>query len=348
MKCLERFKRKMELSGGSIRGENIQSSRKLLSEVFDDDAAYTLGLYRWRLGLKNYDGEEPVRIRLDGRKQSNANGITIKFQSEIDTPIVVGDVLYDSLNDEYLLCTEAFLIGDIHYEGVFSLCNWMLRWQLKGTGEIVDYPCHTMNATQYNSGEESNKQFTVGSSQHMIKLPYDENTVALKSPQRFYLDRDKKNPLTYIVTQNDTTSFYFGKKGIVRVTVYEHAGDPARDRPDLGVCDYMDIESIGKVENENDGLRAEIVYDSSVITSGGDTQKYCGYFYDENGNAIEAEYKWSFICPFESDLDVRKDGNAIYISIDNDAFVDEDFKLILQDEYEQYYADLILHVRSLL
>ena len=193
MKCLDKFNKKMILSGGSLRNENIKNSQELLRETFADDASFSLGVYLWELGLKSYDDRESIQIRLYKRSFSNANGVSVKFQTLIETPIIVGDIIYDSIADEYLICTESFNIDGIHWQGKFTLCNWILKWQNKN-GDILEYPCHDINSTQYNSGEQSNKQFTIGSSQHMITLPCDENTVVLSSPQRFFLDKNVVNP----------------------------------------------------------------------------------------------------------------------------------------------------------
>ena len=170
MKCLDRFNRKMSLSGGSLRNENIMNSRELLKETFADDASFNFGIYFWEVGLKSYEGRESLGIRLYDKSFSNANGSTVKFQTLIDSPVIVGDVLYDSMADEYLICTESFNIDNIHWQGKLTLCNWFLKWQNKN-GDILEYPCNDINSTQYNSGERSNEQFTVGSSQHMITLP---------------------------------------------------------------------------------------------------------------------------------------------------------------------------------
>ena len=345
MKSLDRFKLKMKLSGGSLRNENINNSRKLLEEVFEDDASFSLGIYFWELGVKDYEERETIKIRLFDRKYSNANGVTVAFQTMIDCPVVVGDVIYDSLADEYLICTEAFNIDSVHYQGKFTLCNWMLRWQLKD-GTIVDYPCYNMNSTQYNSGETSNKQFTVSSSQHTLTLPYDENTVVLNSPQRFYLDRNPIKPITYIVTQNDTTSNYYGKKGVVKVTVVEYAEDTHRDRPDLGICDYVEV-------NKPDvPTGAKILYTTKVIKSGGDSQVFTGKFYDDEGNEIaDTECHWEVVCDFADELKIERigqSGNQIKIGIDNDDCVDEEVKLILSDAENQYSDSLIIKIESLL
>lgn len=349
MKCLDKFNKKMKFSGNSLRNENIKNSQELLRETFANDASLALGIYLWELGLKSYDDKESLMIRLYKRSFSNANGVTIKFQTLIDTPIVVGDVIYNSITDEYLICTESFNIDNIHWQGKFTLCNWILKWQSKN-GDILEYPCHDINSTQYNSGEQSNKQFTIGSSQHMITLPCDENTVILSSPQRFFLDKNMENPTSFIVTQNDTTSYNYGKKGLVKVTLYECAVNNDTDRFDLGICDYIDKDMI-KTDNANDIFisKSVISYDTSVIKSGGDLQVFTGKFFDNDGKEVaDIVPKWEIICDFKNILDIKESENQISIGIDNDAYIDEEFKLILSDVNGNYSSDLIVQIESLL
>lgn len=349
MKSLDRFKRKMSTSGDSLRSEAIYNSRMLLEEVFDDDASCARGIYMWEQGKKDYENDTQIRIRLFKREFSAANGVRVKFQTLIDSPIVVGDILYNSKDDEYLICTESFNIDDVHWQGRLTLCNWILKWQKKD-GTILEYPCHDMNTTQYNSGEQSNKQFTIGSSQHMLTMPYDENTVVLKSPQRFFLDRDMENPTTFMVTQNDTTSYYFGKKGLVKVTVTECAIDWDEDNLELGICDYRSNDDLA-IDTGEDNLvsKSVISYDTTVIKSGGSSQTFKAKFFDENGNEVKGMVPiWRFICSFQDSLDVEYGDDSITIGIDDDRFIDEDFKLMLSDDRGQYVSSLIITVRSLL
>lgn len=349
MKCLDRFNRKMSLSGGSLRNENIMNSKMLLEETFADDASFNFGIYFWEVGLKSYEGRESLGIRLYDKSFSNANGSTVKFQTLIDSPVIVGDVLYDSIADEYLICTESFNIDNIHWQGKLTLCNWILKWQDKN-GDILEYPCNDINSTQYNSGERSNEQFTVGSSQHMVTLPCDENTIALKTPQRFFLDKDIDNPTTFIVTQNDTTSYAYGKKGLVKVTLAENAFNPKTDRVDLGVCDYIDKEDI-KTDTANNSFvsKSVISYDTTTIKSGGDSQTFIGRFFDDKGNEInDVSLKWEIICDFADALNIEKSNNKIIIGINDDYYVDEEFKLILSDSNGDYPSSLIVEIGSLL
>jgi hypothetical protein len=350
MRCLDKFNKRMSLSGGSLREDSIFNTRELLKETFADDPSFSTDIYFWKLGLKEYLHEPPIGIRLYGRSFSAANGVTVKFQTLYDTPVIVGDIIYDVKRDEYLICTEAFDIDSIHYKGKFTLCNWILKWQKKD-GTILEYPCYDMNSTQYNSGEQSNTHFTIGSSQHMITLPSDENTVVLTSPQRFYLDKNMDNPTSFIVTQNDTTSHNYGKKGLVKLTVYEYPNNTEKDRPDLGICDYID-------NSTNEDIcccrisKAVIEHNTAIIKSGGDSQIFIGKFYDEKGNEVkDVVPHWTIICDFSSKLQVKEFDNCLSIGIDDDSYIDEEFKLICSDGNNEsgiLSDDLIIRIESLL
>ena len=218
-----------------------------------------------------------------------------------------------------------------------------------------------MNSTQYNSGEQSNRNFVIGSSQHMITLPCDENTVELSTPQRFYLDKATINPTSFIVTQNDTTSYNYGKKGLVKVTVYEHPSNPEVDRPDLGICDYIDVSNQNTSEqaaisimseSSDKMLKSVIEYDTTVIKSGGDSQIFIGKFYDEKGSEVQGvSPHWTITCDFFDKLIVKEIDNGVSIGIDDDSYIDEEFKLILSNEDKNSNitpSSLIIRIESLL
>lgn len=350
--CLEKFRAKMQRSGNTCREERIRNSRELLDATFSDDTSFAVGVYRWKMGLDDYSGEEPINIRMYKRSFSNANGSVVKFQTLFDTPILTGDILYVSNENYFMICTEVFNINNIHWQGKFTVCNWVLRWQNKN-GDILEYPCYNINTTQYNSGESSNRQFTIGSSQHQITLPADENTIVLDTPQRFFLDKNLVSPTSYIVTQNDTTSYSYGSKGLIKLTLLECVTNNDTDRIDLGICDYIDKSDI-KTDNtqedsdENFISRSVISYDTTVIKSGGDPQIFVGRFFDENGVEITTTPNWEIICEFKDVLKIEITDNYISIGIDDDRYVDEIFKLTLSDSNNNYTSSLIIKVESLL
>lgn len=349
MRCLDRFNRKMALSGSSIRNEVIKNSQELLKETFVDDPSFAAGIYFWQPSTRSYAEPNELPIRLYGRSFSNANGVVVKFQTLIDNPIVVGDMLYDSNEDEYLLCTESFNVNGVHWKGKFSLCNWILKWQNKD-GDILEYPCVDINSTQYNSGEQASAKMTIGSSQHMATLPYDENTIAIKSPQRFFLDRDTETPASFIVTQNDNTSMFFGKKGLVKITMLECERNNDTDRPDLGICDYFEKDEL-KTSNADKKkvIKSVISYKTTTIKSGGSKQKFVGTFVNENGEEIDGiSTNWEIICDFADSLIVDEEGNSLTIGVDDDSLIDEEFKLVLSDESGNYKSSIIIQIGSLL
>ena len=94
MRCLDRFNRKMALSGSSIRNEVIKNSQELLKETFADDPSFATGIYFWQPSTHSYADSSELPIRLYGRSFSNANGVVVKFQTLIDNPIVC--LLYTS------------------------------------------------------------------------------------------------------------------------------------------------------------------------------------------------------------------------------------------------------------
>jgi len=351
MTGLEKFRWKMSLTGQNQREENILNSRMLLHEVFYDDSSYTPNVYKWVLGKTDYtDPEEWLPIRFYERTHSAAQGTTWKFQSPYHTQIKVGDIVLNKTSGEYLLCTESRNLNAVHWEGRFTLCNWILRWQKRETGEILEYPCYEINSTQYNSGETTGRLFTLGSAQHLIKLPCDENTVKLDTPQRFMLDKNAENPSCYIVTQNDTTSENYDGKGIVRVTVFQSEYNPQTDNAELGICDYVSPESLGEnIEKQTVVSRCRIAYETTVLKSGGDAKLYTAHFYNADGDLIEdMPCEWSAVCDFADKITMQTDGALVWLSVDNDELIDESFKLVVNSLDGQYEASLLIRIESLL
>lgn len=355
MKCLDKFNKKMSVTGNSIRNENIFNARMMLHQTFQDDPSFSFGIYRWKMGCYrkiDYETDDTINIRLYKRSFSSANGWTVKFQTEYDTPIVCGDLLYDSMHDMFLLCTESFDVDYIHYQGKLTRCNWILKWQ-NSDGDILEYPCYDINATQYNSGETNKTYYTIGTSQHILTLPADENTIILDTPKRFLLDKNTNSPSTYIITQNDTTADNYDGKGLCNITVAQYELNRKRDNIELGICDYIDPNSLkNEIDSDTKPVSSIIKYDTKIIKSGGNKQEFIGIFVDENGNEL-ADFvpKWTIIAPFDVDALTRNysdDSYKISISIDNEDYIDEEFKLVFSDENSNYSSTLLIKIESLL
>lgn len=336
MGCLERFKTKMNYQYQSLHNEDIYNSKLLTETVFKNDPSYQTQFYFWNVGDtdKSYDEKSPLDIRVYNREFSDANGFLADFQTLLKDDVSIGDVLYDRKSNTYWIIKTCYNLDDIHWQGKLNRCNWILKWQNKEL-KILEYPCYVRNSTQYNSGESSNNLMTIGSTQRSIMLPYDENTVVLQTPQRFYLDRDEYNPTPFKVTSSDTLTYNYDDKGIVMLMALECAEDEKTDRPDLGICDY--IEPVTKEESE-------ILYTTDRIISGGDSQTFTAQFSDSS-----IVPKWTINCDndLRRALEVKESGNTISIGIDDDDFIDEQFKLILTDENNQYKSELLITIDSL-
>jgi len=352
MKCLDRFNKKMNYSGGSLRDENIKNSRELLSATFSDDASSDNEVYYWELGDygTDYQGKEKIEIRLYQRSFSSANGVVIHFQTLIENPIIVGDILYNKKTNEYFICRESFNINNIHWEGKLTLCNWILKWQ-NSKGDILEYPSYIINATQYNSGEQTYKQFTINSSQHIVLLPYDENTSILQTPQRFFLSKNPLYPQTFIITQNDQVTYAYGEKGIISLTLVSYETNKKTDRIDLGICDYFDVDTNvnTNIENkdEEQNIRADIQYKTNIIKSGGSKKQFIGKFYNDNNEVLDILPVWEIVCDFKNELEIKQSNDSIYIGIDNDDYIDEEFKLILSDG-KDHSTSIVIKIDSIL
>lgn len=351
MVCFERFCDRMKQCGNSLKMAQLKNGRELLNTVFDDDVSSRDDVYFWRLNDVDYENKDNIPIRLYKRSYSAAKGGSVNFTTMYQQPVIVGDVLYEKNADQYWLCSESYNVDDMYWKGKLTQCNWILKWQNKN-GDLLEYPCYAFNATQYNSGETTTRlsNFTIGTSQYMIHLPCDENTLLIDTPQRFFLDYNKNKTTTYIVTQNDTTSLHIGKKGIVRLTVYETPNDTKTDNLELGVCDY--IEKINTEDNDNPigEIYAQISYDSQVILSGGDSQTFEGSFYYTNDNTVvqDIEGSWNVVSDFNDKINIQKVGNKITISVDNDDLIDEDFRIIYSNQDKSCSTSLIVSIRSLL
>ena len=300
---LQYMKQRVSLGGQSLFDEQVNDAREALAFGFDDDISYAKSVFYWIPGDNPRKGEH-LDVKLYDKKYSPANGNTQKFLTKHNDLVEVGDYIYNEADDTYWICTEAFNINNIHYEGRFTQCNWFLRWQ-RSDGTVLEYPCHDVNATQYNSGETSTSTMTMGSSQHMETVQATEDTIALANPQRFYIGRSFDIP--YIITQNDSTAGNYGK-GLCVITVMQDVNRQGIDRPDLGICDY--ISPTTPPENDDETTILNGVISGSDSLKLGFTRTYTATLSDKNGNNIswsDDDFYWNIYPAKDVVLNINKD-----------------------------------------
>ena len=238
------MKQRMALSGETVRAEKINDGRRLMSEQLMTDPSYQ-EFDIWEFGVVPDDFVKHP-LKLYDRKYSSANGFTVKFETLWDKFIPIGTVLYDTNEKLYYICTESFDKNSILNNGKLTRCNNFLKWQNE-TGEIYEYPVFDVNSTQYNSGVDGNKIMTLGSTQHMLSITADDNTISLRHDKRFFIDRNKVEPTVFKLTQNDTTALNYDK-GVVHLTVTEDQYNPDTDNIEEWLCDYIKPVSPNNIE----------------------------------------------------------------------------------------------------
>lgn len=237
---------RMKIDGNSIRQTKINNSKQLMENQIETDPSYSEDFIIWEHGI-SFEDLISQPIKLYNRKYSSANGFTVQFETLIDKTIPIGTILYDVNDKIYYLCTESFDKDKILNNGKLTRCNNFLKWQ-DDNGKIFEYPVFDINSTQYNSGVQSDKVLTLGSTQHMLTITADKNTIALEHDKRFFNDRNTKSPSVFKLTQNDTTALNYDK-GLLHITITEDEYNPKTDSIENWLCDYFKIdENIQTIE----------------------------------------------------------------------------------------------------
>lgn len=145
-------------------------------------------------------------------------------------------------------------------------CKYSIKFVSPISGEIVEYPVYDINSTQYGSGETSEDHLTLGTSQHLIYIPYNEETIKLDSGFRFLIDKNRDNPTAYRLAQVDPGGYSCGKDdGLIQWTIVESQFDEKTDSKELMVADYFGKSELSKPEQPS-----EIGYSIRVNPDGGD------------------------------------------------------------------------------
>lgn len=227
--------------GDTIRQSKINDGRRIMCNQFDKDVSYAPNYYLWEFGIESEDMKH-IPIKTFNEKYSSANGFTIEFNSLIDTPLCIGDVLYNAKSDIYWLCTEYYNRDDILGAGKLTRCNYWIKWQ-DNNARVYEYPVFEINSTQYNSGESGDKTITLGSSQHLVTITADENTILLDHDKRIFWDRNTIKPTVFKISQNDTTAMNYDK-GLLKITIMEDEYNPNVDSIENWLCDYFKVSDI--------------------------------------------------------------------------------------------------------
>ena len=197
-----------------------------------------------------YNGEQfEVEVKTEGIVQSETpDAYTQGWQRQLLTRISdnVQDYKYIRYNDKIWVIMTMPSNNTIYNKCVIHLCNYVLKWQNRQTGQIYYYPSCVLDATQYNTGIENRQNvITTGYIQLMAWLSLDEISVSVERDMRMFIDTNKVNPTVYVITSKSTVPYSYGAdERVLRITFTEDIYNPDTDSIENWLCNYIDPNSI--------------------------------------------------------------------------------------------------------
>ena len=239
---------------------------------------------------ENFLTGETIDLNINRQTKSEVSGYQKEFTSLITAPVQHGDTFYNEDEGLYWICTEVMCKSGLYYDGKLTRCNNILKWQDENK-HIFEYPVFDINSTQYNSGEFGDKTMTLGSSQHLLTVVADENTIALNHGHRFFWDRNTVDPTVFKLTQNDTTAVNYDR-GIVKLTVTEDQYNPKTDSIENWLCDYFKVSTVTITYSGNPTIRVGGIKTLNVDTTetvSWSVESDVGATITPNGNSVKVK-----------------------------------------------------------
>ena len=271
-------------------------------------------------------------------KDTDNNTFKKKIKSVHDEPLNLGD--YVEWNGQIWLITLVDVDDKTWNRGYMYLCTVPLRWQ-NAKGEIVERWAYSEDFTKYSSGISSNNTTTIGDNQYGLTLPIDEETKILKRDMRFPIDfDDAEEPEIYKLTNRKVmlnNNSYFDRGGTMIATMSFNELNKSTDKRvvmsdgrEVWICNYT--ESTTPEEDDKTTILSGTI--TGTISGNknlkvGFSRTYTANLVDEEGNTLEwsDEFKWNVVGDIEASL---TENNAIAtLLVDDEALVDEMFKLTL-------------------
>lgn len=230
-------------------------------------------------------------------------------------------------NDIWLIDTNVVNVGNAYQSARISRCSYRLKWQ-NSVGEIVERPVVTYNASAYNNGVIGNNTIQIGSDQLMILLPFDEDTKVVSRGQKFFIDNNMEDPMTYELTRPDRTTYVFGGIGYIQWLVTECAYTATEDDLKYGVCNYKSVDTSPEFPDETTVLTEDVkaTISGNKNLKVGYARTYTANFTDSEGNVMDdVDFSWNVVSDFEVGQVVN--GNEIELLVEDEEFVDSSILL---------------------
>ena len=218
---------------------------------------------------------------------------------------------YVRMNGDYWLVSGLPDNNKIYEKAVLWRCGYTIRMISPLTGTVVEYPIYDASGSQV--GEEGTEQITIGASQHLVYLPYNEETIQIDHDFRFIMDKNRAHPTVYRVTQVDPISYSTGaENGLIRWTATETQLNEETDNKDEMVADYYGNVS-APIPPEGGEICLTDLDGDWVLTIGESKQ----ISVSQNGEALKS-YHAALDCEADTATIEQITGNVITVRAAND------------------------------
>ncbi len=279
-----------------------QMTRPLFNSGFEDDEFWAYGQDGFQEVLDSFIGSdvliydktmdtEPQRVRaIVQNKTSDVYNSTTVRQILCNIGILKCGQ-YVNCDGEFWLVSTLPDNNRIYEKAVLWKCKHSIRFISPLTGKIVNYPVFSTNSTQYGTGESEKTHMNVGDDQHLIYLPFNQETILLDDHFRFIMDKRHDKPSVYRITRVDPVSYAVGgeheQDGLIQWSVLQTQLNLAADNIELMIADYFPASS-GNTE-ALPGVSASLAIsdlDGDFKLAIGETKQIQICCTDINGNAI--------------------------------------------------------------
>lgn len=228
----------------------------------------------------------------------------------------------------------------IYEKAVLWKCKHTIRFLSPLMGKIVEYPVFSTNSTQYGTGEAGKTHMSVGSDQHLIYIPYNEETILLDNQFRFLMDKRRDKPTAYRITRVDPVSYAVGSErdedGLLQWSVLEDQFNTETDHPGLMVADYYTQAPGGTKETPGEKVRIVLTdLDGDFKLACGETKQIQVQLLDqEESPIVPVSYRLEYDFADAASIIDETDGTITIQASEDSRFVGRTIELkAVSDEY---------------
>lgn len=216
----------------------------------------------------------------------------------------------------------------IYEKATLKLCQYKLKWQ-KTDGTIVERWANLESASKYDVGERVEKAMLLPTNNFTILIPFDNDGFTIEDKRVFIDPNDPKTKVFKITRGDDVLFKYDAKGGVISLIADRHELNVDTDRPDLELCDYIDIQDPTPTP---DTRRIIATISGRTSLKVGYTNRYTVSFKDQNGNPVspsDVYFQWALSGDIASSITmtVAQDKLSATLYTNDDSLIENSFEL---------------------